>query len=49
VALQDEALTSKHAEAELTSAKKHFSKADIDALSAVYILEDYLKEHQMVQ
>ena len=45
VTLQDEALTSRQAEAELEAAKKQFKKADIDALAAVYILEDYLKEH----
>lgn len=45
VELQDEALTSKHAVAELTAAKKQFAKADVDALAAVYILEDFLKEN----
>lgn len=45
VALQDEALTSKQAIAELTAAKKQFARSDVDALAAVYILEDYLREH----
>lgn len=44
VALQDEALTSVKAEAELKSRNKDFDKADVDSLSAVYILEDYLAE-----
>ena len=42
VALQDEAATSVKAEAELRSRGKHYEKADIDALAATYILEDYL-------
>lgn len=41
---QDEALTSKKAEAELRSRKKGYTKEDVDALSATYILEDYLQE-----
>jgi putative Holliday junction resolvase len=45
VALQDEALTSKKALAELSAAKKQFARSDVDALAAVYILEDYLQEH----
>lgn len=45
VALQDEALTSQKAIAELAAAKKQYSKGDIDALAATYILEDYLREH----
>jgi putative Holliday junction resolvase len=49
IELQDEAVTSKKAEAELQSAKKKFAKAEIDALAAVYMLEDYFKDHQMVQ
>ncbi len=40
---QDETLTSRQAEAELEARGRHFSKADIDALAAVYILEDYLQ------
>lgn len=42
VTLQDEALTSRQAEAELRAGGKHFAKGDIDALAATYILEDYL-------
>lgn len=42
VALQDEALTSHKAEAELHARNKPFEKAEVDALAATYILEDYL-------
>ncbi len=42
VTLQDEALTSRQAEAELRARGKKFDKGDIDALAAVYILDDYL-------
>ena len=42
VALQDEAATSVKAETELRSRNKPYEKADIDALAATYILEDYL-------
>jgi putative Holliday junction resolvase len=42
---QDEALTSRKAEAELESRGKPYQKGDIDALSAVYILEDYLRDN----
>ena len=42
---QDEAVTSRQAEAELQERGKPYVKGDIDALSATYILEDYLKEH----
>lgn len=45
VTLQDEALTSNKAEAELQRRGKPYTKPDIDALAAVYILEDYL-DHQ---
>jgi putative Holliday junction resolvase len=41
----DEAVTSEKAEAELRSRGRPYAKADIDALAAVYILEDYIKEH----
>jgi putative Holliday junction resolvase len=44
IKLQDEAVTSRQAEAELTARGKKFEKGDIDALAAVYILEDYLNE-----
>lgn len=40
--LQDEALTSQKAEAELRSRGKEYGKGDIDALAATYILQDYL-------
>ena len=43
VELQDEAATSVKAEAELRSRGKPYEKADIDALAATYILEDYLR------
>jgi putative holliday junction resolvase len=42
--LQDEALTSVKAEEELERRGKPYQKGDIDALSAVFILEDYLQE-----
>ena len=42
--LQDEALTSVKAEQELEKRGKPYQKGDIDALSAVFILEDYLQE-----
>ena len=41
---QDEALTSRHAEAELRNRGKPYSKADIDSLSATYILNDFMGE-----
>lgn len=46
VSLQDEALTSVQAEAELTARGKRFDKDMIDSLAAVYILEDYLQENR---
>lgn len=42
--LQDEALTSAKAEDELKQRGKPYTRGDIDALAATYILEDYLKE-----
>jgi putative Holliday junction resolvase len=39
---QDEALTSRQAEAELIQRAKPYTKADIDALAATYILQDFL-------
>lgn len=42
VHLQDEAVTSKQAESELQSRGKPYQRADIDALAATYILEDWL-------
>ncbi|HWB39587.1 MAG TPA: Holliday junction resolvase RuvX [Candidatus Saccharimonadales bacterium] len=43
VELQDEALTSKHAEDELRARGKPYDKGDIDSLAATYILEDFLQ------
>ncbi|HUD81295.1 MAG TPA: Holliday junction resolvase RuvX [Patescibacteria group bacterium] len=45
IELQDEALTSVLAEKELASRRSSYKKADIDALAATYILEDYLTSH----
>lgn len=45
IALQDEALTSRKAEAELDARRTPYAKADVDALAAAYILEDYMHEH----
>ena len=42
---QDEALTSKHAKAELDARGKPYERGAIDALAATYILEDFLREH----
>lgn len=42
---QDEAVTSRQAEDELKSRGKPYKKEDIDALSATYILEDFMREH----
>jgi putative Holliday junction resolvase len=47
--LQDEAATSKQAEAELEARKKPYAKGDIDALAATYILQDWLSEHPSEQ
>lgn len=44
--LQDEALTSRQAEAELSARGKPYDKPDIDALAAVYILEYFLSEQR---
>jgi len=48
VRLQDEALTSHKAEAELRARKRPFEKAEVDALAATYILEDYLASEELV-
>jgi putative Holliday junction resolvase len=45
VYFQDEALTSRKAEAELDSRHKPYQKGEIDALAAAYILEDFLQDH----
>lgn len=42
VHMQDEALTSSKAEAELEARGKPYKRGDIDALAATYILEDWL-------
>lgn len=44
----DEAVTSEKAEAELKQRGKPYVKADIDALAATYILEDFITEHPEV-
>lgn len=46
---QDEAVTSKKAEAELRARGKPYKKGDVDALAATYILEDFLSEHPEVK
>lgn len=45
IRFQDEALTSKKAEMELRQRGKPYTKGDIDALAATYILDDYLQQH----
>jgi putative Holliday junction resolvase len=44
ISLIDEAVTSAKAEAELKARGQAYAKGDIDALAAVYMLEDYLNE-----
>ncbi len=41
---QDEAVTSKQAETELNERGRPYSKADIDALAATYILDDFMQQ-----
>ena len=43
---QDEAVTSRQAEAELEARGKPYKKGDIDALAATYILEDFLANYR---
>lgn len=43
ISLQDEALTSVKAKEYLSSSKKSYQKSDIDSVSAMFILDDYLK------
>ena len=43
---QDETLTSRQAEAELMARGKPYKKEDIDALAAIYILEDFIRDHK---
>ncbi|HTH72494.1 MAG TPA: Holliday junction resolvase RuvX [Candidatus Pristimantibacillus sp.] len=45
---QDEAVTSRQAEEELRARRKPYKKEDIDALSATYILDDFLRDHPEV-
>lgn len=45
---QDEAVTSSKAETELQSRGQPYTKGDIDALAATYILEDFLQEHREI-
>ena len=45
ISFQDEALTSRKAEQELAARGRKYEKADIDALAATYILEDYLRDN----
>ena len=44
--LQDEAGTSLKAEEELRNNHKNYLRSDIDQLSAVYILEDFMNDHR---
>jgi putative Holliday junction resolvase len=44
--MQDEALTSKHAEKELETRGKPYKPEDIDALAATYILGDWFVDHK---
>lgn len=46
---QDEAVTSRKAEAELRARGKPYAKGDIDALAATYILEDFMRDHPEVK
>lgn len=43
---QDEAMTSHQAESELAQRKKNYDKAEVDALAATYILDDFLNQHR---
>jgi putative Holliday junction resolvase len=45
IAFQDEALTSKLAESELAKRKVRYTKEEVDALAACFILRDYLEQH----
>ena len=45
IVFQDESLTSVLAEQRLQSYKKPYTKADIDAQAAAFILQDYLEQH----
>ncbi len=45
IEFQDEADSSRRAEAELIARKKAYEKGDVDMLAATYILQDFLSEH----
>lgn len=45
IVFQDEALTSKMAEAHLEDKGVGYTKGQVDSLAAVFILQDYLNEH----
>ena len=47
--MQDEALTSRQAKEELEARGKSYKKADIDALAATYILQDFLNDNPEVR
>lgn len=47
--IQDEALSSQRAEDEFRRAMKPYSKEDIDALAAAYILYDWLEDNKFKQ
>lgn len=49
ISMQDEAVTSQKAEEELKQRGRPYEKGDIDALAAVYILEDFLTDHPEVR
>jgi putative Holliday junction resolvase len=46
---QDEALTSVNAEQELQQKRGVYTKGDVDALAATYILEDFLRDHPEIK
>lgn len=46
VHFQDEALTSKKAEQELADRGVSYNKADVDALAAAFILDDYIEDNR---
>jgi putative Holliday junction resolvase len=46
---QDEALTSKHARAELDARGRPYDRSEIDSLAATYILEDFLRDQQQIK
>lgn len=46
ISWQDEAVTSRKAKAELEARGKPYTRGDVDALAATYILEDWLQNNQ---